>query len=89
MKCTVGTQAGKLNWHQIRAGCKCWAMVGLYPAGDGEPSKVFEHKSACSNLCSKMSLSTLRRRDKRRGGRMGGVLPGARETNHCCNSLRN
>lgn len=45
IKYIVGTQAGKVGWHQIRAGCTCQAMLGLYPAGNGEPSKVFEHKS--------------------------------------------
>lgn len=68
VKYKMGTQAGKVNWHQIRAGCKCQAMLGLYPAGSGEPSKVSGCKSACSNLCSRMSLSAVRRRRGRMGG---------------------
>lgn len=45
MKYLVGAQAGKVCWHPIRAGCKCQATLGLYPAGNGEPSKVSEHGS--------------------------------------------
>lgn len=56
------------NWHQIRADCKCQAMLGLYPAGNREPSKVLACKGACSNLCSRMSLSAMRRREERMGG---------------------
>lgn len=67
MKYKTGTQAGKVNWHQIRADCKCQAMLGLYPAGNREPSKVLACKGACSNLCSRMSLSAMRRREERMG----------------------
>lgn len=68
MRCKMGTWTGKVSWHQIRADCKCQAMLGLYPAGNGEPSKVSECKSTCSNLCSRMSLSAVRRREGRMGG---------------------
>lgn len=74
VRCKMETQAGKASWHQITADCKCQAMLGLYPAGNGSHQRFWSvrvHAPTCVLGCLLVPCG---------GGKggLGGVLPGAR-----------